>query len=439
MRLGIKQFLPRGLFGRAALILIVPIVTVQVIVSIAFIQRHFDGVTEQMTLSVLNELALIKAEVERAADPASALVAAGPLAEAFQMTLAFPAPEEVGADAKVWSDLTGSTVISSLRNTVADVLQVDLVTTPRRVDLTVSSAHGPMLVSIPRNRLSASNPHQLLVIMALASALMTFIAYVFLRNQLRPIARLAEAAEAFGRGETVRFRPRGALEVRAAGAAFLDMRGRIERSIKTRTLMLSGISHDLRTPLTRLKLGLSMLPEDDEVKALLSDVSEMEEMVDEFLAFTRGDVLEEPVMTDPGELVARIMDNASRSGRQLELVAPYDLEPLRLRPQAVVRAVENLLGNAFRYGNRVRLTVESEERSLKFSVEDNGPGIAEDEQAVALAPFGRLDSSRNRNRGGGVGLGLSIVADIARSHGGKLILGKSETLGGLRAEFSLSR
>lgn len=439
MRLGIKQFLPRGLFGRAALILIVPIVTVQVIVSIAFIQRHFDGVTEQMTRGVVNELALLQAEVEMAKDANAALAATDALADAFEMTLSFPPSSAVGEDAKEWSDLTGTTVIASLRNTVADVLQVDLVSTPRRVDLTVASAHGPMRVSIPRSRLSASNPHQLLVIMALASALMTFIAYVFLRNQLRPIARLAQAAEAFGRGETVRFRPRGALEVRAAGAAFLDMRGRIERSIKTRTLMLSGISHDLRTPLTRLKLGLSMLPEDEEVKALLSDVSEMEAMVDEFLAFTRGDVLEEPVLSDPEELIARIVENTARSGRDLELFASRDLPKLMLRPQAVVRAVENLLGNAFRHAHHVRLTAEADERCLRFVIEDDGPGIPEEEHSVALAPFGRLDSSRNRDRGGGVGLGLAIVADIARSHGGRLALGKSADLGGLRAEFTVAR
>ncbi|MFN4153757.1 MAG: ATP-binding protein [Paracoccaceae bacterium] len=440
MRLSLKPFLPRSLFGRAALILILPTVAIQLIVSVAFIQRHFEGVTRQLVYGVVVELGLMRDVVEAAGSAEAAVAAVRPLAEAVGMQVELPARMVEPADPKSWSDLTGNAVIAELRERLPNVLAVDLASVRGRVLLTEQTRHGPMQVSLARARVSASNPHQLLVIMGLASVLMTMIAYMFLRNQLRPIKRLAEAAEAFGKGEAVRYRPRGALEVRAAGAAFLDMRARIERAIETRTLMLSGVSHDLRTPITRLRLGLSMLPEDEEVRALLSDVREMERLVDEFLAFARGDAMEEPVEADPAEIAARIVDNVARSGDRLEwesrLSAPM---VLRLRPQAVQRAVENLVGNARRHGDRVRLTLSASERSLRFVVEDNGPGIPEAQREAAMAPFARLGAARDPNRGGGVGLGLSIAADVARGHGGRLVLGRSEALGGLRAELVLAR
>ena len=441
MRLTLKQFLPRGLFGRAALILIVPIVTIQVIVSIAFIQRHFEGVTRQLTSGVQIELALIRDVVDSSPDADAGAEAARKLASAFDMTLALPAAGYATQDRQSWLDLTGSIVIEALRSGVRDVISVDLVSEGGMVVLTLASDYGPMQVSLERRRVSASNPHQLLVIMLLASVLMTLIAYAFLRNQLRPIARLAAAAEAFGKGETVPYRPRGALEVRAAGAAFLDMRMRIDRAIETRTLMLSGISHDLRTPLTRMRLGLSMLPEDEDVRALLGDVTQMERLVDEFLAFSRGDAMEDPVEADPARIAARIVENAARGGRKVDLVLPDETDcPLvRMRPEAVQRAVENLVGNALRHGKTVTLGLSFTDRAVRFCVEDDGPGIADADHDVAMQPFARLGAARDPNRGGGVGLGLSIAADVARSHGGSLTLGRSEALGGLRAELRLAR
>ena len=441
MRPRLKTFLPRSLFGRAALILVLPIVTIQLIVSIAFIQRHFEGVTRQLSLGVIYEIELIRAQVERTGDLAGAFAEASGTAKAFGMTLLRPDPASVtAADKSGWQDLTAGVVIETLRSGLEGILSIDLQSVRSTVVLTVTTGPGPVQLLIPRARLSASNPHQLLVIMGLASALMTFIAYAFLRNQLRPIARLAAAATAFGKGEVVQYRPRGAIEVRAAGAAFLDMRARIERAIETRTMMLSGISHDLRTPLTRLRLGLTMLPEDDEVAALLSDVAEMERMVDEFLAFARGDALDEPEMADPMALAQHVVENAGRAGHDVVLI-PSDVPPapMRMRPQSIVRALENLVGNGVRHGRHVSLSVQVTERQLRFVVEDDGPGIPHDKRDTAVSPFARLDDARNRNAGNGAGLGLAIVADIARSHGGSLVLGQSERLGGLKAELRLAR
>jgi two-component system, OmpR family, osmolarity sensor histidine kinase EnvZ len=439
MRLTLKPFLPRGLYGRAALILIVPIVTIQLIVSIAFIQRYFEGVTRQLSVGVIYELGLIREAADSQGSAHAAFDAASVPAAAFGMKLDLPAEIYATQDSMNWDDLTGAIVTEALREGVSGVISVDLTSQRQTVLLTIASRYGPLKVTLERQRLSASNPHQLLVIMMLGSGLMILIAYAFLRNQLRPIARLAAAAEAFGKGETLRYRPRGALEVRAAGAAFLDMRARIERAIETRTLMLSGISHDLRTPLTRLRLGLSLLPEDDEVSALLGDVQDMERLVDEFLAFARGDAMEEAVELDPAVIATRISENAARTGRAVELLLPDPPLTLRLRPQAVQRAVENLVGNALRHGNQVRLSLIASERALRFVVEDDGPGIPEAQRERAVTPFARLDDARSQNRGGGVGLGMSIAADIARSHGGNLTLGRSETLGGLRAELRIAR
>jgi two-component system osmolarity sensor histidine kinase EnvZ len=296
-----------------------------------------------------------------------------------------------------------------------------------------------MAVEFNRGRVSASNPHQLLVLMMFVSILMTLIAYLFLRNQLKPITRLAAAAEEFGKGRSVPYRPRGATEVRAAGLAFLEMRARIERQIEQRISMLSGVSHDLRTPLTRLQLGLAMLEDGPEVAELRRDVEDMERLLDAFLAFARGDALEEPVATDPAALVGRVVENACRAGHAVRLMPAEGAGQAKLRPHAVARAVENLVANAVRYGSKVELRVSLTERQVTIAVEDDGPGIPPERREEAVRPFIRLDAARNQDLGGGVGLGLSIAADVARSHGGGLRLGESASLGGLKAELVLAR
>jgi two-component system osmolarity sensor histidine kinase EnvZ len=437
----LKRFLPRSLFGRAALILIVPIVTIQLVVSMAFIQRHYEGVTRQMTRGVALELQMILGRMAAAATPAAALEDGRAVAGPLDIVLMLPAgPQAPAADRSGWLDVSGRTIVATLHDEVPDLVAADVTDPERTVRLTLATPHGPLQADVPRLRMAATNPHQLLVLMLFTSILMTGVAYAFLRNQLRPITRLAAAAEAFGRGERLVYRPRGATEVRAAGRAFLDMRARIDRQIEQRTLMLSGVSHDLRTPLTRMRLSLSLMPEDDEVRALQGDVAQMERLVDEFLSFVRGDATEGEEETDLRALAAAVVAAARRAGGEVALAPPAGPErPVRLRPQAVARALENLVGNALRHGTRAEVGLRFGAQRVTLTVEDDGPGIPPARREEALRPFTRLQAERDPNRGGGVGLGLSIAADIALSHGGALRLADSARLGGLRAELDLAR
>lgn len=441
-------FLPRGLYGRAALILILPVVMVQLVVSVAFIQRHFDRVTQQMTRNLVLELRYVLAAVEAAPDLPAAQAEARARAAAFGLALGLPGsgpvpqnpPQTSPEITRAFYDLSGKAAAGVLSESLPALLAADFASDSARVTLRFASAQGPLTLSLERKRLSPSNPHQLLVLMAGTGILMTFIAYLFLRNQLRPIAKLARAAEAFGKGAHLPYRPGGASEVRAAGRAFLDMRGRIERQMEQRTLMLSGVSHDLRTPLTRMRLGLSLLPESEEIAALLGDVADMERLVDEFLAFAREEALEEWAEVDPVALAEGAVARAARLGRAVESGAMVGGRTAALRPASVARALDNLIANALRYGTRARLSLMAEAEEITFLVEDDGPGIAAADRAAALQPFVRLDAARDPNRGaGGAGLGLAIAADIARAHGGALVLSESAALGGLCAALRLAR
>lgn len=436
MSLRLRSYMPRSLYGRAALILVAPIVVIQLLVSVAFIQRHFEGVTEQMTASLVYELQLVR-DMYLTSGPEKAIDMAERLG--LKMDAAGPFPV---TDAHDFWDFSGRVIQRVLHDGLPDVTGVDLQAIHRHALVRVESGSDRFDILIERRRMSASNPHQLLVLMLVAGLLLGCIAYVFLRNQLRPIKRLAEASEAYGKGQVIPYRPRGAEEVRAAGAAFLQMRARIDRQMEQRTLMLSGVSHDLRTPLTRLRLELSMLDPGPEVDAMLADLIEMERMINGFLDYARGDVAEEPVLTNPLRLLQDITSRAKRSGLKVELLPPSvagEVPEVMLRPDAITRAVENLLNNAARYGDLAEVSLSWSARKLVISIQDDGPGIPAEERERAMKPFARLDGARNANKGSNVGLGLAIVSEIAVAHGGALHLGQSLRLGGLRADVVLAR
>ena len=433
----LKRYMPRSLYGRAALILLVPILTLQLVVSVVFIQRHFEDVTEQMTRNVALELEYLLGQVNRAPNARGAQDALDQLVQPLFFEATFPVTER-RFDSRVFYDLTGRVVMRVLNERLAGITAIDLASDDRDVRVQMMTVHGPLEIMFDRRRVSASNPHQLLVLMVFTGVLMTVIAFVFLRNQLRPIKRLARAAEAFGKGRMVPYRPTGAVEVRSAGSAFLDMRNRIERQIEQRTMMLSGVSHDLRTPLTRLKLGLSLM-DDAEAAPLRRDVEDMERMLNEFLAFARGDAAEDLALTDPVALATQAVEDAQRAGLAVTLSKIEGQGQQLLRPVAIRRAVDNLIGNAVRYGTTAEVGVTITPRSIAVHVEDDGPGIPQERREEAMKPFSRLEPARNQNKGTGVGLGLSIAADVARAHGGMLRLGESKRLGGLQADLVLAR
>ena len=425
--------MPKRLYWRAAFILLFPVIFLQLIVSVVIIKRHFEGVTEQMTGTVASQIKLIATKVE-----AAEIDAAIELSEALNMKLlALESDKSIGLNSKRFYDVSGIVVIRELYKLKwvqnVDLLDDDYVT------VTLRLADMIFQLQFDRARVSASNPHQLIVNMVVFGAFFTLIAFMYLRNQLRPITRLAVAAEAFGRGQTVPYTASGAIEVKAAGNAFLEMRNRIERHIEQRTMILSGVSHDLRTPLTRLKLGISLLDSDDK-EPIERDLEEMRLMLDEFLTFAKAQDNEQSnfELLTVSSILDSLKDDYQRSNAKLQVANNITTGSYLMRPSLIRRALDNIIGNALRYGTLANLKVTIDNEYINFIVEDDGPGIPAEMRPEALKPFSRLDPARNQDKGMGVGLGLPIASDIAQAHGGSLRLLKSDKYGGLRAEFKIA-
>lgn len=422
----LKHYMPRSLYGRAAMILLLPVVVLQLVVTVVFMQRHFEGVTMQMSTTVAREVELVLSGVpETTLDVLDIRVA-----DVSRDVLAEP-------NTRLWYDFSGVIITRNLNKILPQIKVIDLYNDD--IVRLVADVDGQAKeVIFDRSRISAAKPHQLFVNMMFYGFLFTLIALIYLRNQLRPIKRLATAAEAFGRGRNMPFSPAGATELRSAGTAFVDMRNRIERQIETRTLMLSGVSHDLRTPLTRMRLALAML-DDDEREPLEQDVDEMQGMIDAFLEFSKGGQAMEPEAVVVQTWIEQVVADCARAGRDVSLVHSEGEGTVMLRLGGMRRALDNLIGNAVRYGSRAEVSMVLTDKFLRLRVEDDGPGIPENRRAEAQRPFTRLDPSRNQDKGGSVGLGLAIATDIARAHGGVLRLGESERLGGLRADIVIAR
>ena len=422
----LKHYMPRSLYGRAALILMLPVVVLQLVVTVVFMQRHFEGVTMQMSTTVAREVELVLSGV-----PETTLdVLDIKLSNVSRDTLAEP-------NTRLWYDFSGVIITRNLTKILPQIKVIDFYNDDF-VRLVADVDGQAKEIVFDRGRISAAKPHQLFVNMMFYGFLFTLIALIYLRNQLRPIKRLATAAEAFGRGRNMPFSPTGATEVRSAGTAFVDMRNRIERQIETRTLMLSGVSHDLRTPLTRMRLALAML-DDDEREPLEQDVDEMQGMIDVFLEFSKGGQATEPEAVAVHTWIEQVVADCARAEREVSLVHSEGEGTVMLRLGGMRRALDNLIGNAVRYGSRAEVSMVLTDKFLRLRVEDDGPGIPENRRAEAQRPFTRLDPSRNQDKGGSVGLGLAIATDIARAHGGVLRLGESERLGGLRADIVIAR
>ncbi|MEM7240929.1 MAG: ATP-binding protein [Pseudomonadota bacterium] len=435
----LRRYLPKSLFWRSFMIVFVPLIAVQIVVAIVFIDRLYNDVTRDKTRDLAREINSIFRPLsdDTILDLEALRNRAAPLALKIQERQ----PTAPKNDLEVF-DISGRYAVDTLERALPGFHHVDFNSGSKQVFIFLERDQKLYSIEVFRPRISASNPHQLLVASFLSAIVFLTLAILFLRNQIRPINQLAYSAEEFGKGHKVAFSPSGATEVRKAGLAFSAMMRRIERQIEQRTAMLSGVSHDLRTPLTRMKLSLDLLDDANGREALLSDVNQMQHIIEEFLEFSRGDAGEQAQEVDLKRFAKSLMRDRKRLGDNLSLTFTGETDgkiTIYAKKIALTRAITNLLSNAKRYSNAAIFSVDIGESFVRFIVEDDGPGIPKKQREKALRPFERLDAARNQNQTTGSGLGLSIALDIARNHGGSLLLERSTKLGGLRAVFQLPR
>ncbi|MBU4039633.1 MAG: HAMP domain-containing protein [Alphaproteobacteria bacterium] len=433
----LKRRLPTSLWGRSLLIIVLPVLVMQVAVTWAFFDMHWQTVTARLSDGLAGDIAWAAESWRDDPTPENMAViserAERSMSLSVQLREGDVLPDE---NRRGPIGVVDRTLEKALATRLDQPFWFDTTRYPAYVDIRVQQPQGVLRVIAPRERAVATQAHIFVLWLTIATVLLMSVAILFIRNQVRAIERLAAAAEAFGRGETSEhFKPHGAREVRAAANAFLAMRERIQRHIDQRTALLASVSHDLRTPLTRLRLELALAPPFKRAGAMQGDLDEMEHMIDEYLAFARGEAGEAAQSVSIADLLAAAADDARRAGAAVEVVAPADLTA-SLRPLAFKRALTNLAGNAAAHGEHVRLSARAlPSGGLEVVVEDDGPGIPEDMHEEAFRPFSRLDASRNQNRKG-VGLGLAIARDVARGHGGEITLERSE-MGGLKALIRL--
>ncbi|KPH80306.1 ATP-binding protein [Bosea vaviloviae] len=431
----IARYMPKGLYPRALVIVIAPVVLLQSVIAYVFMERHWQTVTQRLSSAVSADIAMMIDVYESYPQDADASILARIAADRLGMDVdIIPNSDLPPPGPRPFFSLLDSALSTELASQVARPFWLDTVGRSSLIEIRIKLGSNVMRILTRRNSAYASNSHIFLLWMLGTSLILLTIAVLFLRNQIRPILKLADAAEAFGKGRDAEFRPRGAREVRRAGNAFIEMKRRVERAVGERTTMLNGVSHDLRTILTRFKLSLALLERSSEIEALEKDVDEMARMLEDYLAFARGDAGEAAVETDIRALMEELKSDAERQGHQTELTVVGD--PLVVvRPDAFRRLMTNLVSNAARYGDRIAIRATHDARYLIVMIDDDGPGIPADQREDVFRPFFRLDEARNVDSGG-TGLGLAIARDIARAHGGDIILADSP-LGGLRATIRL--
>lgn len=428
----LKVVMPKGLYARALLIIIAPMVILQSVVAFVFMERHWNLVTQRLSAGVVQDIAALidvyrgypqdldRAQIKRIAQQRLGLVVDFlPLGD-----LPPPGP-------KPFFSLLDQALSEELRKQIGRPFWIDTVGKSALVEIRVQLDRSVMRVFARRSAAYASNSEIFLLWMVGTSSVLLAVAIVFLRNQIKPILRLADAAESFGKGREVpNFRPRGAREVRRAAAAFIEMKTRVERAMEQRTAMLAGVSHDLRTVLTRFKLELALIGDSPEIEAMKRDVDEMARMLEAYLAFARGDLGEQSAPTEMSDFLDELKLDVERHGHKATVV--FHGPPIvTVRPAAFRRCLANLVSNAARFASSIAITGHRDHRWLTITVDDDGPGIPAEMREDVFKPFLRLDDARNQDEGG-TGLGLAIARDIARSHGGDIMLGDSP-LGGLRA------
>jgi two-component system osmolarity sensor histidine kinase EnvZ len=428
----LKGKMPSGLYGRALLIIIAPMVILQSVVAFVFMERHWNTVTRRLSAAVTQDVAALIDIYKLYPQDADSAQLRRIAQERLGLVVDFlPATEMPPPGPKPFFSLLDQALSEELRKQIGKPYWIDTVGRSSLVEIRIQLDNAVMRVFARRSAAYASNSEIFLLWMVGTSLVLLAVAILFLRNQIKPILRLADAAESFGKGREVpNFRPRGATEVRRAAYAFIEMKSRVERAIEQRTAMLAGVSHDLRTVLTRFKLELALIGDGPEIDAMRRDVDEMSRMLEAYLAFARGDAGEPSAPTDMATFLDELKTDAERHGHKMT-VTFHGHPVVTVRPNAFRRCLSNLASNAARFASAISVTGHRDHRWLTITVDDDGPGIPAHLRDDVFKPFLRLDDARNQDEGG-TGLGLAIARDIARSHGGEILLGDSP-LGGLRA------
>lgn len=438
-----RKLLPSTLFGRSLMIIATPILLMQLIVSFIFFDRHWESMSGRLVYALAGEVSMLTTQIREAEGDAGKEKIIAEAAKSLDIQISLrPLDvrmfEESGSPFEkfYWFSI-GRKLDEALSRRLTQPFNVhEYDQDDRRFKIVVGLDDARMIVFIcPERRLNSSTTY-IFILWLIGSAVVLFgIAIIFMRNQIRPIRRLAIAAEKFGKGQDVPdFRPVGAREVRQAARAFLDMKERLKRQIEQRTAMLAGVSHDLRTPLTRMKLQLAMAKDDETAAHLRQDIDEMEKMLEAYLDFAKGESSETPEMTDLHSILDRIIGRAQRQGESIQSQMSERLM-IRVRPVATERALANIIGNACKYGKQVWINAYEQSEAIEISVDDDGPGIPQALREDVFRPFFRIEKSRNKKTGG-IGLGLSIARDIIQAHGGEIFLEDSNR-GGLRVVIRL--
>ncbi len=432
----LKRLLPHTLFGRSLLIVILPIILLQVLVTYIFYERHWDNVARRLAKGVAGEVAAIISLTDRFPGEAAESSILAIARSQMRLSISFD------KGARLISQNEGKEYSGFLDRHLALALQESLpgraftLTNNERLESVVIRVELPadiLQITVRDKRLFSSTTYIFVMWMIGISLALLGIAIIFLRNQMKPIRQLAIAAEKFGKGQEVEdFKPSGAQEIRSAAGAFHEMKHRILRQITQRTEMLAGVSHDLRTPLTRMKLQLEMMTESESRQNLRNDVEDMRNMVEGYLAFAKGQEAEQVQPTNVSSLVADVAENAKRQGAHVTLTTDQNIVT-SLRPNSVKRCLTNLVENARRYATDIHLDAHMDDQQITITIDDNGPGIPRDKRVDVFKPFHRLDTSRNSETGGS-GLGMTIARDVVHGHGGQIRLSDSPQKG-LRVEL----